>query len=211
MLSDMLPPKRYPSSVAESSDATITFGAYIPAQWKLTHKGCFGDSSTILFQLSPTHDIFSASPYGTDYVYFNRAPTHPAGLGFGTAVPHQSSAHHTGSSHAKLRLAPVSLHLDDALEFGVFTHLAEGGGSFHPSRLPCRRGKSWQDRFEIDSLEVWGCGGDEIAEAQRKEWAFQEREAEARRRINLGTGDIEADRELLKLAGIITEHSGGSI
>ncbi|KAF2691620.1 restriction of telomere capping protein 5 [Lentithecium fluviatile CBS 122367] len=212
---DALPPKRYPSSVPESSDANITFGAYIPAQWKLTHKGCFGDASTILFQLSPTHDIFSASPYSTDYVYFNRSPTHPAGLGFGTAVPHQSSAqhHHTPNSHAKLRPSPISLHLDDALEFGVFTHLAEGGGSFHPSRLPCRRDKNWQDRFEIDALEVWGCGGDEVAEAQRREWAFQEREAEARRRINLGTGDVDADRELLKMAGIISDqgHSGGSI
>ena len=208
---DTLPAKRHPSSIPESSEATITFGAYIPTQWKLTHKGCFGDSSTILFQLSPTHDIFSASPYSTDYIYFNRAPTHPAGLGFGTAVPHQSSAHHISSTQSKLRLAPISLHLDDALEFGVFTHLAEGGGSFHPSRLPCRRDKSWQDRFEIDCLEVWGCGGDEVAEAQRREWAFQEREAEARRRINLGTGDREADRELLKMAGIITENSGGSM
>jgi hypothetical protein len=208
---DSLPAKRHPSSVPEDSNATITFGAYIPTQWKLTHKGCFGDSSSILFQLSPTHDLFSASSYSSDYVYFNRAPTHPAGLGFGTAVPHQSSAHHTGSSHTKLHLAPVSLHLDDALEYGVFTHLAEGGGSFHPSRLPCRKEKNWQDRFEIDCLEVWGCGGDEVAEAQRKEWAFQEREAEARRRINLGTGDQQADRELLKMAGIINEHSGGSM
>jgi hypothetical protein len=210
-LSDMLPTKRYPSSVPESSDATMTFGAYIPEPWRLTHKGCFGDSSTTLFQLSPTHDMFPASPYNTDYVYFNKAPTHPAGLGFGTAVPHQSSAHNTGGSHAKLRLASVSLHLDDALEFAIFTHLAEGGASFLPSRLPCRRGKNWQDRFEIDCLEVWGCGGDEVAEAQRKEWAFQEREAEARRRINLGSGDLEADRELLKLAGLITENSGGSM
>jgi hypothetical protein len=208
---DSLPAKRHPSSVPDDSNATITFGAYIPTQWKLTHKGCFGDSSAVLFQLSPTHDVFSASTYSTDYVYFNRTPTHPAGLGFGTAVPHQSSAHHTGSSHTRLHLAPVSLHLDDALEFGVFTHLAEGGGSFHPSRLPCRKDKNWQDRFEIDCLEVWGCGGDEVAEAQRKEWAFQEREAEARRRINLGTGDQEADRELLKMAGIISEHSGGSM
>ena len=208
---DMLPPKRHPSSIPESSGATITFGAYIPQQWKLTHKGCFGDSSTILFQLSPTHDIFSASSYSTEYVYFNRPPTYPAGLGFGTAVPTQSSAHHSSSNQGKLRLAPISLHLDDALEFGVFTHLADGGGSFHPSRLPCRKDKSWQDRFQIECLEVWGCGGDDVAEAQRREWAFQEREAEARRRINLGTGDVEADRELLKMAGIITEHSGGSM
>ncbi|KAL5418566.1 Restriction of telomere capping protein 5 [Paraphaeosphaeria minitans] len=210
---DSLPPKRYPSAApgSSSSDQVYTFGAYIPAQWKLTHKGCFGDASTLLFQLSPTHDVFAASAYSDDYIYFNRPPTYPSGLGLGTPVPRQSassSAHH----NALLRPGPVSLHLDDALEFGVFTHLAEGGGSFHPSRLPVRKGRDWQDRFEIESLEVWGCGGDEVAEAQRREWAFQEREAEARRRINLGTGDIEADRELLKMAGLIGQaQSGGSV
>jgi hypothetical protein len=212
-LADSLPPKRLPSSISddEASSTTLTFGAYIPSQWKHTHKACFGDSETILFQLSPVHDVLHASSMSTDYVYFSRPPTQPSGVGLGTAIPPQTSAH-THQSQSLFRPGPVSLHLDDALEFGVFTHLSEGGGSFHPSSLPCRRHKDWQDRFEIDSLEVWGCGGDEIAEAQRKEWAFQEREAEARRRINLGTGDIDADRELLKMAGLIGGgRSGGSM
>lgn len=211
-LHDMLPPKRYSNSITESSqNQTITYGAYIPTQWKHTGKKCFGDASAKLFQLSPMHDVFSASSFSCDYVYFNKSPTHPAGVGFGTPVPTQSQA----SSHAYgvFRPAPVSLHLDDALEFGIFTHLADGGGSFRPSKLPCRKGKDWQDRFEIDSLEVWGCGGDDVAEAQRKEWAFQEREAEARRRINLGSGDKEQDYELLKLAGLVgnQSRSGGSM
>jgi hypothetical protein len=211
-LQDMLPPKRYPSSISESStNQTITYGAYVPTQWKHTGKSCFGDSSAKLFQLSPTHDVFSASSFSSDYVYFNKSPTHPAGVGFGTPVPTQSSA--ASHSYGVFRPAPVSLHLDDALEFGIFTHLAEGGGSFYPSKLPCRKSKDWQDRFEIDSLEVWGCGGDDVAEAQRKEWAFQEREAEARRRINLGSGDKEQDYELLKLAGLVgnESRSGGSM
>ena len=211
-LQDMLPPKRYPNSITESSqNPTITYGAYIPTQWKHTGKTCFGDPSTKLFQLSPTHDVFSASSFSSDYVYFNKSPTHPAGVGFGTSVPTQSQA--SSHSYGVFRPAPVSLHLDDALEFGIFTHLADGGGSFHPSKLPCRKGKDWQDRFEIDSLEVWGCGGDDVAEAQRKEWAFQEREAEARRRINLGSGDKEQDYELLKLAGLVgnESRSGGSM
>ncbi|KAJ8110520.1 hypothetical protein OPT61_g6660 [Boeremia exigua] len=211
-LQDMLPPKRYPNSITESShNQTITYGAYIPTQWKHTGKTCFGDSSSKLFQLSPTHDTFSASSFSSEYVYFNKSPTHPAGIGFGTPVPTQSQA--TSHTYGVFRPAPVSLHLDDALEFGIFTHLADGGGSFHPSKLPCRKGKDWQDRFEIDSLEVWGCGGDDVAEAQRKEWAFQEREAEARRRINLGSGDKEQDYELLKLAGLVgnANRSGGSM
>ncbi|USP82510.1 hypothetical protein yc1106_09784 [Curvularia clavata] len=211
-LKDMLPPKRLPDSItSDSPDQTLIYGAYIPSQWKHTGKTCFGDSSTQLFQLSPTHDVFAASPYSSDYVYFNKSPTAPAGIGLGTAVPVQSASS-SHSSHTVFRPGSVSLHLDDALEFGIFTHMAEGGGSFRPSKLPTRKGKSWQDRFEIESLEVWGCGGDEIAEQQRKEWAWQEREAEARRRINLGTGDQELDRELLRMAGIIGgERSGGSM
>lgn len=213
-LVDTLPSRRLPSSVSEqdASSSLLTFGAYIPSQWKHTHKACFGDSSSILFQLSPTHDVFSASSFITDYTYFNKSPTQPAGVGFGSAIPSKSSAHGAYSQSRPLHPGPVSLHLDDGLEYGIFTHMSDGGGSFHPSQLPCRRGKSWRDVFEIESLEVWGCGGDDEAEAQRKEWAFQEREAEARRRINLGTGDIEADRELLKMAGLIGgNRSGGSV
>jgi hypothetical protein len=61
-------------------------------------------------------------------------------------------------------------------------------------------------------LEVWGCGGDEEAREQRDRWAWEEREAEARRKINLGTGDIEADRALLEMAGLIGgNRSGGSM
>jgi hypothetical protein len=210
-LQDMLPPKRLPDSVSSSaSNQTLIYGAYISQQWKHTGKTCFGDPSTQLFQLSPTHDVFNASTYSQDYTYFSKSPTFPAGLGLGTPVPTQTASSH--SSHTVFRPGPVSLHLDDALEFAVFTHLSEGGGSFLPSKLPSRKKKDWQDRFEIESLEVWGCGGDEVAEAQRREWAWQEREAEARRRVNLGTGDQEMDRELLKMAGIISDsRSGGSM
>lgn len=211
-LQDMLPPRRHGDSItAASPNQTLIYGAYISSQWKHTGKTCFGDSSTQLFQLSPTHDVFTASAYSSDYVYFNKSPTHPAGIGLGTPIPAQSASS-SYSSHAVFRPGAVSLHLDDALEFAIFTHMAEGGGSFHPSRLPGRKSKDWQDRFEIESLEVWGCGGDDVAEQQRREWAWQEREAEARRRINLGTGDKDMDRELLKMAGIIGgERSGGSM
>lgn len=100
--------------------------------------------------------------------------------------------------------------LDSSFEFGVFTHnYISGGGAFHSSQT---RKRDWQDRFEIESLEVWGCGGDAEAEQQRQRWAWEEREAEARRRVNLGTGDIEADRALLEMAGLIGgNRSGGSM
>jgi TLD/Domain of unknown function len=59
-------------------------------------------------------------------------------------------------------LGSVSLHIDDALEFGVFTHFTSTGGSFQPSKLPASarsgNGADWQDRFQIDAIEVWGVG-----------------------------------------------------
>lgn len=71
----------------------------------------------------------------------------------------------------------------------MFQHVGNGG-AFHTSDT---RDDEWQDVFEIEEIEVWGCGGDSEAEAQRKAWAWEEREALLRRQVNLGK-DIEADR-----------------
>ncbi|KAF1990472.1 hypothetical protein K402DRAFT_348625 [Aulographum hederae CBS 113979] len=223
---DSLPPKRLPNSCKAVEGQTVTCGAYIPLPWKTTPRECFGNTETLLFQLAPQHAIFKASSLVSDYVYLNKSPNAFPGVGFGSPCPQAKGA---ANSHMSSRLGlthhiplgPISLHLDDALEFGVFTHIGSSGGSFlTPPHLVSSKtigGSSvgvndWQDRFEIDALEVWGCGGDEEAEEQRKAWAWEEREAEARRRVNLGTGDVEMDRELLRMAGVIGgERSGGSM
>jgi len=118
----------------------------------------------------------------------------------------------------QIPLGPVSLHIDDALQFAVFTHLSSGGGSFRPSRLPpaARPGVqngNWQDRFEIDAIEVWGIGDASVAEGQRRAWLWEEKEAERRRRVNLGTGEIEVDKDLLRMAGLVKDEgrTGGSM
>ena len=92
-------------------------------------------------------------------------------------------------------LGPVSLTLDESLEYGVFNHDSAGGGSFHPSQS---RSGDWQDRFEIESL--------------RKAWEFVVGEAAARKHIRRGK-DIESDRALLEMAGLVGNHgaSGGSM
>jgi hypothetical protein len=78
-----------------------------------------------------------------------------------------------------------------------------------PAALPLH---DWQDVFELDNLEVYGLGGSEVAEEQRRMKQWEQREAERRRAIQLKTGDADADRELLKLAGLIGQgHSGGSM
>ena len=202
--SDTLPPKRFPDS---SRSSHMVFGVYLGQPWRQTHKDCFGDSDTLLFQLEPVHEVFHASTINTEYVSFTKSPVPHPGIAFGSPPPKPKA---TAGLAPHVNLGAVSLMLDSSFEFGVFTHnYTIGGGAFHHSET---RKKDWQDRFEIESLEVWGCGGDAEAQVQRERWAWEEREAEARRRVNLGTGDIEADRALLEMAGLIGgNRSGGSM
>lgn len=198
-----LQPKRFPNS---SRISNVVFGVYLSQPWRQTYKDCIGAADTLLFQLEPTHEVFQPSSINNNYVSFTKHPTNNAGIGIGCPPPNPKAT--ANSSHVVL--GAVSLFLDSAFEFGVFTHnYTAGGGAFHASSS---RRYDFQDRFEIESLEVWGCGGDEESKQQRERWAWEEREAEARRKINLGTGDIGADRALLEMAGIIdTNKSGGSM
>lgn len=201
-----LPPKRYPDG---SSSEQLTFGLYVRQPWRHTNKECFGDTSTILFQLEPVHDVFPASSVNQDYVSFLKPGVNPTNTGIAVGnPPPKSTASYMRQSVSSL--GPVSLLLDPGFEFGVFTHdYTSRGGAFQNS---VSRKFNFQDRFEVESLEVWGCGGDEEAKVQAERWAFEAREAEARRRINLGTGDLEADRALLEMAGLVGgNRSGGSM
>ncbi|KAL7939711.1 TLD domain-containing protein [Trichoderma chlorosporum] len=199
-----LPTKRFPHG---SNSERVTFGIYIREPWKHTHRECFGDSETVLFQLEPIHDVFTASTINKDYVAFTKPPGNRPCLSFGCPHPKPTQAHRKEGMHA---LGAVSLLFDESFEFGVFNHdYKSRGGAFHTSIV---RKFDFQDRFRIESLEVWGCGGDDEAKEQAERWAWIEREAEARRRINLGTGDIDADRALLEMAGLVGgNRSGGSM
>ncbi|KAG8533021.1 uncharacterized protein KY384_001804 [Bacidia gigantensis] len=163
---ESLPPKRYPdSSKGNSTSNEVIYGAYLDMPWKHTHKGVAGGSKCLLFQLAPIHEVFRPSSLSHDYFTFNKS-----GLAFGSPAPRSHSF--SGLASKTTSLGAVSLTLDESLEFGVFNHDSAGGGSFHPSES---RRDDWQDRFEIESLEIWGCGGDEEAERQRKAWEFEER------------------------------------
>ncbi|KAK0648844.1 TLD-domain-containing protein [Cercophora newfieldiana] len=203
-----LPPKRFRNGTDDENE-TLTFGLYIGQPWKHTNRECFGGEDTLLFQLEPIHDVFRASTLNKDYVTYTKpsASTSHAGISFGCPPPQNTQTYRRSSTIA---LGTVSLVLDGSFEFGCFTHdYTSRGGAFQPSAV---RNFDFQERFEIESLEVWGCGGDEEAKHQAERWAWEAREAEARRRINLGTGDIEADRALLEMAGLIGQNrSGGSM
>ena len=199
---DTLPPKRFPDGASgNSASEKVVFGAYLDVPWKHTYKEAIGGSDTLLFQLEPIHEVFRASTINTEYATFTKH-----GISFGSPPPRARTVSGL-SQHATL--GAVSLLLDASLEFGVFNHDSHGGGSFHSSQS---RKHDWQDRFEIESLEVWGCGGDEEAEKQRAAWAFEDREAAARKTLRMGK-DVESDRALLEMAGLIGNHnaSGGSM
>ncbi|KAL8921670.1 MAG: hypothetical protein Q9208_005599 [Pyrenodesmia sp. 3 TL-2023] len=199
---DTLPPKRFPDgALGNGTERRVIFGAYIDVPWKHTYKEAIGGDEMLLFQLSPIHEVFRASTVSKDHLTFTKT-----GIGLGCPPPRLKNI--SGISSLTV-LGPVSLMLDASLEFGVFTHDSTGGGSFHSSQT--RKG-DWQDRFEIDNIEIWGCGGNEEAERQRAAWAFEEREAEARKGVKLGK-NIEADRALLEMAGLVGNHgaSGGSM
>lgn len=196
MFCDTLPPRKY--AAGGEVDERVVYGVYMHNPWRVSHRDCFGDSRSILFQLEPIHRTFHASTASTDYAYFNKDD----GIGFGSPVQKMKASQRS----PYLNLGPVSLTFDPSLEFGVFQHIGHGG-AFHASGTG---DEEWQDLFEIEEIEVWGCGGDSEAEAQRKAWAWEEREALLRRQINIGK-DIEADRALLEMAGLIGQNrSGGS-
>ncbi|KAK3322070.1 TLD-domain-containing protein [Apodospora peruviana] len=203
-----LPPKRFPHG-SKGETERLTFGLYLGHHWKHTHRECFGGEDTLLFQLAPVHDVFRASTINKDYVSYTKhsGATSHAGISVGCPPPQPTQAYRRSSTIA---LGSTSLVLDSSFEFGCFTHdYTTRGGAFQTS--PARK-FDFQDRFEITSLEVWGCGGDDEAKQQAERWAWEAREAEARRKINLGTGDIQADRALLEMAGLIgTNRSGGSM
>ncbi|KAH7018356.1 TLD-domain-containing protein [Microdochium trichocladiopsis] len=201
-----IPPRRYPDDPQQGHRDRVVFGLLVKEPWQLSSKTCFGGEGTVFFQLSPVHDVFAPSSLNHNYVSFTRSPSPNPGISVGCAPPGLGST----SRSAPLRsLGSVSLALDSSFEFGVFNHdYTTRGGAFASSTI---RRYDLQTRFQVDDIEVWGCGGDEDAKVQRERWEWERREAEARRRINLGTGDIDADRQLLEMAGLIGQNrSGGS-
>ncbi|KAK7999344.1 restriction of telomere capping 5 [Apiospora arundinis] len=204
LFTDSLPPRRFPDgSPAGRSEDRVVFGLLVKQPWRTAHRECFGDADTLLFQLSPVHDVFRASSMNTNYVSFAKPPSAAfPGITVGCPRPNPRRRRDTRPCAP---WAPCR-----SFEYGVFTHdYTSRGGAFATS---CARRYDFQDRFQIEDIEVWGCGGDDEAKAQRERWEWEHREAEARRRINLGTGDREADRALLEMAGLVgNNRSGGSM
>ncbi|CCK68858.1 Rtc5p KNAG_0B04230 [Huiozyma naganishii CBS 8797] len=183
----------------------VMFVIYIESPWRVTNKDYFSAGRTTIFQLSPELDIFKANR--DDVVYFN---TMGGGIGIGDTQPY------TKVNYREYRPGNISLTLDSSLEFGAFRNVGPGG-MFEPGALFTRRNgdgvvtsNSYELRFLIQDVEVWGCGGEKELSEQMKQLQWEETEAKRRQHVNLKS--LSEDRALLEMAGLVGQHqSGGSI
>lgn len=187
------------TAVLPRTSDKVVYGVLLRQPWKVSNKTPFGDSHTLIFQVLPQQDLYTASTVSKDYVYFS---TTGGGLGFGLPVP--------STKGRAVRYSPgqVLLTLEPNLEYAVFRH-AGPGGLFHPSDT--HGDAVWEHRLSISDLEVWGCGGKKELEEQAKRWEWEEREAQARQRVNIR--NLGEDRAFMEMAGLVGQHnaSGGSI
>lgn len=201
-------PKFYPAvqdshSLPPNTDISpgnhVLYMAYVNEPWRISNKDSFGDAQTLLAELECRQIQFKASGFQSNYAYFS---TIGGGIGFGSKPPlvkGQTSVYRPGE---------VSLTLDDSLEVGNFRHLGvpgtfANGSCFDP--IP-----EYDTFFSIGQIEVWGCGSEEELEEQRKRWEWENREAVARQGLN--ANNMDDNRAILEMAGIIGQNqAGGSI
>lgn len=179
----------------------LLFAVYVNEPWKVTNKELFGDLKTTVVQLSPKQELFKAVRTGN--VYFN---TLGGGIGVGCAQPVIKP------NGKKYFPGNVSLTIDSSLEFASFRHVGYGG-AISPGTLMTKLEEektTFEYKFIVQDVEVWGCGGEKELQEQIKQWEWEEAEAKRRQRINLQS--IGEDRALLEMAGLVGQHqSGGSM
>ncbi|KAG7915332.1 hypothetical protein KL905_004968 [Ogataea polymorpha] len=183
-----------------ADDDTYTFMVYLQKPWKISNSECFGDEHSFIAQLSPRQIIYPPSTYAHNYAYFN---TLGGGLGFGSKPP-------LIKNNVRIfKPGEVSLTIEAAMEIASFRHLAVPGtyktGSIFPHNVP-----EFEISVNITNLEVWGCGSQKELDEQKKLWEWENREAEARKKLNAMHWDD--GKALLEMAGMIGKHqSGGSV
>ncbi|CAE7033721.1 tmem87a [Symbiodinium natans] len=139
--------------------------------------GKFGGSmECFLFALQPAFRVCKSSTRTGNYVYFNLRNKHyPRGLGFGG------------------RLGFCRLWLDADFED---CYVLESDATYAPGRLLASQG-GLQTRFDVISVEVWGCGGLEAAKAQAAQRERLESAREQARKVDKSRlCESEFDKEM---------------
>lgn len=191
----------------QSENDKITYAVLITEPWKISNKKNFGNNECLIFRLKPHFDYFKSSSnpvLNGELIYFN---TLGFGLGFGNDQPI--------NKNGVKRYLPgeVSLTIEPNLEFAVFRHVTTAAGSsyFNKSNQPQIRNADFEDRFMITNLEVWGVGSTKELDEQKKQWEWEQKQAEARQSVNIK--NMGEERAFLEMVGLVGNHggSGGSM
>lgn len=187
----------------------MTYAVIINLPWKNSNKNNFGDENTVILNLLPRFDFYKSvhNPIlNGKLIYFNNLGM---GLGFGNSQPINKN------TVKKFLPGDISLTIEANLEFAIFRHISSpnsnGASFFQKSKQNEISVQDFEDRFMISDLEVWGIGSTKELEEQRKQWAWEEKQAEARQSVNLrGLGE---ERAFLEMVGLVGNHSanGGSM
>ncbi|KAK6459103.1 restriction of telomere capping protein 5 [Scheffersomyces xylosifermentans] len=193
----------------QSESDKITYAVLVNLPWRNSNKKNFGDESSLIISLSPKLDYYKSihNPIlKGESIYFN---TLGLGLGFGNNQPINRNG------IKKYFPGDVSLTIEANLEFAVFRHIvgstANTATYFDRSHQEQIRSDDFEDRFMISDLEVWGIGSTKELEEQRKQWEWEEKQAEARQSVNLRS--LGEERAFLEMVGLVGNHnsSGGSV
>eukprot|EP00977_Amphora_coffeiformis_P029305 scaffold39887_cov229-Amphora_coffeaeformis.AAC.7 len=137
--------------VIQSTDGAV-FGAYTGAPWKES-KDFYGTSDSFLYQLSPVTAVYRPKASGqANFMYCN---SHARSKGY------DQQAHGIGFGgtldQPRLFLAETFDYNDN---FAGTQDVAYENGPF----LPATESGTYPKHFEVEALEVWGVGGDEVVE-----------------------------------------------
>ncbi|KAG0301364.1 Restriction of telomere capping protein 5 [Dissophora globulifera] len=183
----------------------LVLGAFVTESWRVSKTGWGNDSFTV-FELSPCFEVFPAK----------KSLPAPA-----WSVPKQTSSGASGvitsataaENHSRRRFVHFQkstgvgfggedaesciLYVDDNLQYGRYQQDLVGGNVYAAAGGPRQSG--FKINFEVVECEVWGLGGPDAKARQRKEWAFEQREANRRASVHLRSKDSEQeiDRDLL--------------
>ncbi|RCK64180.1 Restriction of telomere capping protein 5 [Candida viswanathii] len=194
----------------QNDNDRITYAVLVNQPWKNSNKNNFGDEKSLILSILPRADYFKSVHSNIlkgELIYFNNLGM---GLGFGNNQP-------LNKNETK-RFIPgdVSLTIEANLEFAVFRHLVNLSSNndkfFQNSQQSDVAQEDFEDRFTITSIEVWGLlvSGKELEE-QRKQWEWEEKQAEARQNVNIRS--MGEERAFLEMAGLVGNHgaAGGSM
>ncbi|CUM63136.1 uncharacterized protein PRCAT00000703001 [Priceomyces carsonii] len=187
----------------------ITYAVLVTQPWRNSNKRNFGDEGTVIIQLLPRLDFYKSVHNPVlkgELIYFNNLG---CGVGFGNNQPINKN------TVRKYVPGDVSLTIEANLEFAIFRHLStltsRTTSYFQKTQQHQIIHEDYEDRFMITDLEVWGVGSTKELDEQKKQWEWEEKQAEARRGINLK--NLGEERAFLEMVGLVGNHnsSGGSI